>query len=186
MDEARLVKLSKYLSKHLRHQPERLGLVLEPGGWVRTKLLLEACAQRGMPITRAELEEVVARNDKQRFAFDAGGTRIRANQGHSVEVDLQLKPVEPPPVLYHGTARQAAQAISERGILKMKRHHVHLSPDVDTARRVGARRGPPVIFEVDAGAMHTDGFVFFRTANNVWLVDEVPPTYLRQLAALPA
>ncbi len=186
MDQARLVKLSKYLSKHLRHQPGRLGLVLEPGGWVKTKQLLDACARRGMPITRAELEEVVARNDKQRFAFDEGGLRIRANQGHSVEIDLQLEPVEPPRVLYHGTARQVAEAIGERGILKMKRHHVHLSPDVETARRVGARRGPPVVFEVDAGAMHADGYAFFRSANNVWLVDEVPPAYLRQVAASPS
>jgi putative RNA 2'-phosphotransferase len=186
VDEARLVKLSKYLSKHLRHQPARLGLVLEPGGWVETELLLKACAQHGMRITQAELEEVVAKNDKQRFAFDASGARIRANQGHSVEVDLQLQPVEPPAVLYHGTARQAAEAIRERGILKMKRHHVHLSPDVDTARRVGARRGQPVIFEVDARAMHANGYVFFRTTNDVWLVDEVPPAYLRELAASPA
>ncbi len=186
MDQARLVKLSKYLSKHLRHQPGRLGLVLEPGGWVKTTLLLHACAERGMPITRAELEEVVARNDKQRFAFDDGGLRIRANQGHSLEVDLQLEPGEPPAVLYHGTGRQAAEAIRKHGILKMKRHHVHLSPDVETARRVGARRGPPVVFEVDSGAMHADGFTFFRSANNVWLVDEVPPAYLRRLPVSPS
>ena len=181
MDDTRLVKLSKYLSKHLRHQPHRLGLTLAQGGWVEVEALLKACTDNGVPITRAELDEVVERNDKRRFGFDPQGTRIRANQGHSVEVDLQLQPVAPPGVLYHGTARQAADAIIQRGLLKMKRHHVHLSPDVETARRVGARRGPPVVFEVDAPAMHVHGFTFFRSANNVWLVDEVPPMYLRRL-----
>src|SRR4051812_45091783 len=171
----------KYLSKHLRHQPERLGLTLAPGGWVQASDLLAACAAHGVTITREELEEVVARNNKQRFAFDETGTLLRANQGHSVEVDLQLEPVEPPEVLYHGTGHGTAEAISANGLLKMGRHHVHLSLDVATARKVGARHGRPVIFAVEAGTMHREGHLFHVSANGVWLVEHVPPEYLRRI-----
>jgi putative RNA 2'-phosphotransferase len=181
MDEKRLVKVSKYLSKHLRHQPERLGLELEPGGWVGVEALMAACAANHFPLSRAELEEVVARSDKKRFAFDEGGARIRANQGHTVEVDLQLEPVEPPPVLYHGTPEHNREVILGTGLDKMDRHHVHLSGDEETARKVGARRGKPIILAVDAAAMRRDGYLFYRSANGVWLVDEVPAKYLREL-----
>ena len=143
--------------------------------------LLAACAARKLPLSRAELDEVVRRSDKQRFSFDDTGSRIRANQGHSVEVDLQLEPVAPPPVLYHGTGERSATAVSTTGLKKMSRHHVHLSTDIPTAKAVGARHGRPVIFEVDAAAMHAAGSVFYRSANGVWLVDHVPPEYLRRL-----
>jgi len=123
----------------------------------------------------------VAHNDKQRFSFDASGTRIRADQGHSVEVDLQLAPAEPPPVLYHGTAARSAPAIARDGLRKMRRQHVHLSPDVQTARRVGARHGAPVVFAVDAAAMRRAGHVFYRSANGVWLTGQAPPAFLRRL-----
>src|SRR5947209_14698263 len=137
MDNKRLVRISKYLSLHLRHQPERLGLKLEDGGWVDVGTLLIACENDGFRLTRAELEEVVVRNDKQRFSFDETGTRLRANQGHSVEVDLQLEPAIPPPLLYHGTPERFVAAILEKGLKKMKRHHVHLSSTLETARKVG-------------------------------------------------
>lgn len=181
MDDRRVIQVSKYLSKHLRHQPDRLGLILEPGGWVAVAALLAACAAHGFPITRAELDEVVARNNKQRFAFDASGARIRANQGHSVPVDLQLAPTAPPALLFHGTGADAVPAILREGLRKMRRHHVHLSPDHATAERVGARHGPPVVFAVDTAAMHHDGHSFYHTANEVWLVDSVPPRYLRRV-----
>lgn len=181
MDGARLVKVSKYLSKHLRHQPERLGLALAPGGWVGVDELLAACARHNFPVSRAELEEVVARNDKRRFSFDESGARIRANQGHSVDVDLQLERAAPPPVLYHGTSEHAVAPILEGGLRRMARHHVHLSPDVETARRVGARRGRPVVFAVDAAAMTEAGHDFYVSANGVWLVEHVPAAYLRRL-----
>ena len=181
MNEKRLVKTSKYLSKHLRHQPERLGLQLEEGGWVKVADLLRACAAHGFSISRADLDEVVAKNDKQRFSFDETGQRIRANQGHSVEVDLQLEPVEPPPVLYHGTAEPWVSAILRDGLLKMRRHHVHLSGDVETARRVGMRHGKPVILTIDTAAMRAAGILFYRSDNGVWLVDNVPAEYMRQL-----
>ncbi len=171
--------ISKYLSLHLRHQPEALGLELGPGGWVSVPALLEAAAKKGFPISRAELEDVVATNEKKRFSFDGSGTQVRANQGHSAAVDLQLEPVEPPAILYHGTGEASVAAILASGLVKMARHHVHLSPDIATALKVGRRHGAPVVLEVSAGGMHRDGHVFFCSANGVWLVDGVPVQYLR-------
>lgn len=130
MDNLRLVKISKYLSKHLRHQPDRIDLKLTPGGWVPVAQLIAACQKHSFPISRTELNEVVASNDKKRFSFDETGTLIRANQGHSVEVDLQLDPTTPPEVLYHGTGHGAVQAILRAGLCKMSRHHVHLSAEI--------------------------------------------------------
>jgi putative RNA 2'-phosphotransferase len=179
MNGQRRVHVSKYLSLHLRHHPERLGLTLEPGGWVSVAEFLAACARQNFPLSREELDEVVATSDKKRFAFDEARTSIRANQGHSTAVDLQLEPATPPDVLYHGTAECFLEAIQRDGLLKMARHHVHLSPDAATARKVGARRGISVILAVDAAAMVREGFTFFRSANGVWLVDRVPPRYLR-------
>ncbi|MFD8412691.1 MULTISPECIES: RNA 2'-phosphotransferase [unclassified Streptomyces] len=177
MDDRRTVKVSKYVSKHLRHQPERIGLTLDLHGWVEIDALLRAAAAHGFPITRAELDHVVAANDKQRFAVE--GTRIRANQGHTVPVDLDLPAAEPPAYLYHGTVAAALGAIRAEGLRPMARHHVHLSPDRETATRVGARRGRPIVLSVDAGAMHAAGHVFRVSANGVWLVDAVPPQFLR-------
>ncbi|MEU6877622.1 RNA 2'-phosphotransferase [Streptomyces sp. NPDC046712] len=177
MDERRTVKVSKYLSKHLRHQPERIGLVLDANGWTEIDTLLRAAAAHGFPISRAELDHVVAANDKKRFAIE--GTRIRASQGHTVAVDLDLPPAEPPAYLYHGTVASRLDAIRAEGLRPMARHHVHLSPDRETATRVGARRGRPVVLSVDAGAMHRAGYVFHVSANGVWLTDTVPPEFLR-------
>jgi putative RNA 2'-phosphotransferase len=174
----RLVKVSKYLSRHLRHQPERLGITLEPGGWVGVDELLRACAARSFSISREELEEVVERNDKRRFSFDETGERIRANQGHSVDVDLGLEPVEPPPELFHGTGAGSVDSIMRAGLERRGRHHVHLSPDVETAERVGRRHGRPVVLRVAAARMAADGHRFYVTANGVWLTDAVPPEYL--------
>lgn len=140
---ADLVRISKFLSKHLRHDPAGLGLTLEAGGWVEVEVLLAACARRGVPISRALLLQVVAGSDKQRFGLDAEGLRIRANQGHSVTVDLQLTSQEPPARLFHGTTSASLPAILREGLKRMQRHHVHLSADEATARKVGgaARRG---------------------------------------------
>lgn len=121
MNNSRLVKISKYLSKHLRYQPDRLGIKLGLGGWISIDELLNACAENSFPISRAELDEVVAQNDKQRFCFHSTGTLIRANQGHSVEIDLHLEPAIPPDVLYHGTGHGAVQLIIQNGLSKMSR-----------------------------------------------------------------
>lgn len=181
MDERKIVKISKYLSKHLRHQPDRLGLNLEDGGWVGAEELLKACARHNFPISFAELKEVVEKNDKKRFSFDASGEKIRANQGHSVAVDLNLTAQTPPAVLYHGTAQRNANSIKEHGLLKIARHHVHLSTDAETARRVGARHGKPLIFKINTIAMASENFEFFVSANGVWLTESVPPRFLEIL-----
>ncbi|MFI6278588.1 RNA 2'-phosphotransferase [Streptomyces sp. NPDC050988] len=177
MDERRTVKVSKYLSKHLRHQPERIGLTLDEGGWVEIETLMAAAEAHGFRFTRDELDHVVANNDKRRFAIE--GSRIRASQGHSVEVDLGLAAAIPPAYLYHGTVARSLDAIRAEGLRPMNRHDVHLSPDRETATRVGARRGRPVVLSVDAAAMHRDGHEFRVSANGVWLTAAVPPRYLR-------
>jgi putative RNA 2'-phosphotransferase len=179
MDKKRLVKVSKYLSRHLRHSPERLGITLEPGGWVRIDVLLRACALRSFQLTEDELREVVERNDKQRFSFDEEGLRIRANQGHSVPIDLELSPTQPPDVLFHGTASHNLDSIFHAGLQRRGRHHVHLSLDEATAERVGSRHGRAVVLRVDARRMAADGHAFFVTPNNVWLAAEVPADYLQ-------
>ena len=181
MDEQRRTTISTYLSQHLRHQPARLGLELALGGWVNVADLLAACRQRGFPISATELHDVVMLNNKQRFAFDPTHEQIRANQGHSVAMDLQLEPAIPPAELYHGTTERNLPAIRREGLHKMRRHHVHLSADVATARLVGGRHGKPVVLLVDAAAMQRDGSEFFRSANGVWLVDHVAPHYLRRI-----
>lgn len=185
MEHKDRVRLSKFLSRILRHAPEELGLTLEPGGWVPIDTLLAAAPAAGVRLTVEQLREIVETSDKQRFAFDETGTKVRANQGHSTEVDLQLTPAEPPAELYHGTADRTAdrnvEAILRDGLRRMARHHVHLSPDTHTATKVGGRHGKPVILVVDAARMRADGHTFYCSANGVWLVDEVPPQYLRLL-----
>lgn len=178
MDEKRRVKVSKFLSKYLRDEPQRLGLTLAPGGWVSVSDLLAACARNNFAIAIEELIDVVETSDKQRFAFDDDRTSIRANQGHSVEVDLQLEPTKPPDRLYHGTAERTVPLIRHDGLLRMARHHVHLSPDAETAMRVGQRHGRPVVLTVDAAAMHNASILFYCSENGVWLVDAVPPTFI--------
>jgi len=176
--DKQLVKTSKFLSLVLRHQPEVIGVTLDSEGWIDVAELLQACAQHGRSLTRDVLEDVVRNNDKQRFAFSADGSRIRANQGHSVEVDLKLAPCPPPDVLFHGTVAQFLASIRHNGLLKGTRQHVHLSPDEATAQKVGARRGRPVVLHIAAQQMFAAGHLFYQSANGVWLVETVPPEFL--------
>ena len=171
-----VVRVGKRLSYVLRHHPDSVGLTLDEHGWVAVDDLLAA-----LRLTRAELDDVVARNDKQRFALDGTGTRIRASQGHSVPVDLGHAPAVPPDVLFHGTVERFMPAILTEGLRPGNRHAVHLSADRETAERVGARRGRPVVLRVDAAAMARDDAVFTRSDNGVWLVGAVPPRYLTRL-----
>ena len=173
-----VVRVSKRLSFVLRHRPDSVGLQLDAQGWVAVEDLLSALAAHGLPLTRSQLDRVVATNDKRRFAYDDAGTRIRASQGHSVGVDLGYRPEPPPAELFHGTTRRFLAAILAEGLRPGRRHAVHLSTDVTTARGVGGRRGEPVVLRVDAAAMAADGSVFARSANGVWLVDAVAPRYL--------
>ncbi|WP_017572911.1 RNA 2'-phosphotransferase [Nocardiopsis halotolerans] len=178
MDQRELVRASRFLSRALRHDPDQAGIRLDPQGWAEVDELLAGCRRRGMHLSRAALQEIVDTNDKRRFALSPDGTRIRARQGHSVRVDLGLEPCTPPTLLYHGTVGRFLPAITTGGLRPMKRHDVHLSPDEETARGVGARRGTPVVLTVAAGRMHDDGHVFRVTDNGVWLVAAVPPEYL--------
>jgi putative RNA 2'-phosphotransferase len=170
--------ISKFLSFVLRHRPDEIGIRLDPNGWVAISELLTACAAHGERISHEELDYVVANNNKRRFAISEDGSRIRASQGHSVEVDLGYEPAAPPELLYHGTARQFVDAILSKGLIKGSRHHVHLSIDESTARAVGSRRGAPIILTVQAGAMARAGHAFYISANGVWLTDHVPPEFL--------
>jgi len=178
VDDKRVVKTSKYLARHLRHDPDRLGLTIEPGGWVLVEELLRACTERSFELTLQDLREVVDRNDKRRFSFNADETKIRANQGHSITVDLALTPTAPPPTLFHGTASSALDSILRNGLHRAGRHHVHLSSDSDTAMHVGARHGRPLVLEVSSGRMAADGHCFFLTENGVWLTEGVAVQYL--------
>lgn len=178
MSPKALLQASKFLSLVLRHRPELIGLVLDEQGWCDTEDLLAKVNQHGRKLTLAQLQEVVTSNNKQRFAFSPDGSRIRANQGHSVSVELGLQPQAPPEILFHGTVGQFLPAIQEQGLIKGKRHHVHLSPDRETAMKVGQRRGQPVILQVKARALHEAGGEFFLSENGVWLTEQVQPEYL--------
>lgn len=171
-------RASKFLSLILRHKPEEIGLVLDAHGWADVDTLIALANTKGTPLTRELVQLVVDTSDKKRFAFDEGGTRIRANQGHSTPVDLQLAPQTPPAQLYHGTATRFVDAIRAQGLQAQSRQHVHLSATIDVATNVGARHGKPHVLVVNAGDMQRDGFVFYVSANGVWLTDAVPAKYI--------
>ena len=172
------VRRSKRLSLVLRHRPASVGVELDEQGWTDVGRLLAALSRHGTPMTREQLSRVVETNDKQRFECDRSGDRIRARQGHTVPIELGLEPTEPPSVLFHGTPHRSVQSILASGLDPRGRHHVHLSEDVDTARRVGARRGEPAVLAVDAAAMVAARHTFWRTTNGVWLTEEVAPRFI--------
>lgn len=177
--EAQLVsKESKFLSLVLRHKPEEIGLRLEQHGWAKVEDLLRKMKKAGRRISREELVALVETNDKKRFTLSEDGRSIRAAQGHSIEVDLNLTPEKPPAELYHGTASASIDAIFEEGLKPGRRQQVHLSLDPDTARCVGQRHGKPTVLRVDSARMHLDGHAIFRADNGVWLTDTVPVAYL--------
>jgi putative RNA 2'-phosphotransferase len=173
---------SKRLSYWLRHAPEAAGLQLDVAGWAPVDAILEALADQRLPTTRTELATLVAASDKQRFELSPDGQRIRARQGHSVTVQGDWPVASPPPLLFHGTAERFLSAILKEGLLPGARHHVHLSPTIETARTVGSRRGRAVILEVAASRMAAEGFTFRLSSNGVWLADHVAAAYLRRLS----
>lgn len=176
--DKQLVKISKFLSLVLRHKPETIGLSLDHGGWARVEALLAAAKQAGVPLNREVLRQVVAQNDKQRFAFSEDHLMIRASQGHSIPVDLGLEPLIPPEFLFHGTATRFIPSIRQQGLIAKGRRQVHLSPDAHTAVKVGQRHGKPVVLTIQSGQMHERGFLFYCSANGVWLTDKVPVEYI--------
>jgi putative RNA 2'-phosphotransferase len=173
-----LISKSKFLSYVLRHAPESIGITLDGAGWVEIDKLLAAAAGTKNALTRDELFEVVATSDKKRFAVSEDGLRIRASQGHSVDVELELPPSVPPEFLYHGTATRFVESIMREGLQKRGRNHVHLSTTRDTASAVGERHGKLAMLIIDAKRMHDDGHQFFVSANGVWLADSVPVEYI--------
>jgi putative RNA 2'-phosphotransferase len=171
-------QISKALSYILRHHPEVIGLTLDAQGWADTQELLAKFSQQYGALTLTALQEVVAENDKKRFAFNEDESKIRASQGHSIEIDLGYTAQTPPEVLYHGTATRFLDSIREAGLLKQDRHHVHLSADQATAHKVGERHGKPVVLQVKALEMSEQGLEFFISDNGVWLTDHVPVAFI--------
>lgn len=175
-----ITKISKFLSYVLRHNPAEIGIKLDEHGWINIDELIDKSNRNGQKITRELLGKVVETNDKQRFAISEDGLSIRANQGHSLKIDLDLLPETPPPVLLHGTAERWLAAIKVDGLKKMSRHHVHLTENHEVARAVGRRYGKLILLEIDSTKMSENGFTFFKTANGVWLVESVPVKYLKE------
>ena len=171
------VKLGRFLSLVLRHNPSAAGITLDEHGWADVEKLLVGVNRTGRKIDMSTLERIVRENNKQRYSFNENHTKIRANQGHSVQVDVELREVEPPRYLYHGTASRFLPAIQAEGIRKMSRQYVHLSGDFETAMAVGKRHGIPVVITIDAEAMARDGVTFYRSENGVWLCEHVEPQY---------
>jgi len=180
MNEQHKKKTSKFLSYVLRHHPEIIGLHLDENGWANVDELITKSTNDSQGFTFEELDEIVQTNDKKRFIFNEDKTRIRANQGHSVDINLALIPQHPPEFLYHGTAQSNIESILEKGIEKRSRQHVHLSQDKETATKVGMRHGKPIILIINTGKMFEDGLKFYLSENNVWLTDFVDATYILQ------
>ena len=182
-EERRLKRLSKFISMILRHRPEVIGITLDEHGWADVEKLIKGINETGEEVefSKATLEEIVKTDEKQRYSFSQDKALIRANQRHSVPVDVELERKEPPKVLYHGTGSKSVEAIKKQGILSMERLYVHLSTDVETATKVGKRHGTPVIFQVNSEQMQKDGYDFFQSVNGVWLTKEVPAQYLEEL-----
>ncbi|MBR4201014.1 MAG: RNA 2'-phosphotransferase [Oscillospiraceae bacterium] len=178
MNKKSMTQTSKFLSLVLRHQPEAAGITLDSHGWADVPALLGGMTAAGCPVDTALLEEIVRTDEKQRYSFNAEHTKIRANQGHSVKVDLNLRPVAPPEFLWHGTASRFLDSILREGLKPMSRQYVHLSPDTGTAEKVGSRHGRPVILQIAAQQMAQDGYLFYQAENGVWLTDTVPPQYI--------
>lgn len=175
-----LVKTSKFISLILRHKPGVIGITLDEYGWASVEELLEGISKTQY-IDMAMLEKIVATDSKQRYSFNEDKTLIRANQGHSIAVDVELPIKKPPVILYHGTGEKYVSAIDEQGLIAKKRLYVHLSKDEDTAKLVGARHGKPVIYEIYASQMYNDGFAFYQSVNGVWLTKSVPVKYMKKL-----
>lgn len=178
MTEQDKKRISKFLSLILRHDPDKIGLELDEQGWANVKDLIDKCKKHRYHFSMEDLIEIVETNDKQRYSFNEKRNKIRANQGHSIDIDLALSPVEPPEFLYHGTATRFLSSIMEQGIIKISRQHVHLSKDKETAAKVGSRHGKVIVLTIMTGKMHQDGILFYQSDNGVWLTDFVDLKYI--------
>ena len=179
MNQRELISVSKFLSLILRHNPQKAEVTLDANGWVDVAQLIEGMNKHGrVPVTLDDLKLIVRTDDKQRYVFSDDGSKIRANQGHSVNVDVELTAVEPPDILYHGTATRFLESIKDGGLIASSRLYVHLSADAETAVKVGKRHGEPVVLGIEAGEMHARGYPFYLSANGVWLTACVPSDFI--------
>lgn len=177
--------ISRYIALLLRHHPEKAGLCLDEHGWVEVEALIQGVRRRYPEFNRAVLDEIVARDSKQRYVYNQDKTCIRANQGHSIPVDVELKQALPPTILYHGTGEKYVESIQKVGLIPKSRLYVHLSTDIQTAIQVGKRHGQPVIYQIDTQQMIHDGFIFYISANHIWLTKAVPVQYLKIIETNP-
>ncbi len=180
MTEENKKRIGKFLSYVLRHEPDKIGIELDENGWANVQELIEKCKKHRCHFSMNDLIEIVETNDKKRYSFNEKRNKIRANQGHSIDIDLGLSPVEPPEFLYHGTATRFLNSIMEEGIVKGSRQHVHLSKDKQTAEKVGSRHGKVAILTILSGKMHEDGILFYQSDNGVWLTDYIDVKYISQ------
>lgn len=180
MNETDKKRIGKFLSLVLRHSPQTIGIELDEQGWANVKELIEKCKKHRYHFSMEDLIEIVETNDKKRYSFNEKRNRIRANQGHSIDINLELSPVEPPEYLYHGTATRFLPSIREKGILKGNRQRVHLSSDKDTAENVGSRHGKPAILTIMSGEMYENGILFYCSDNGVWLTDYIDTKYISE------
>ena len=179
ISEKQQIHISKFLSLVLRHKPETIGIQLDQNGWVDVYELIDKSNKYGIQFDRDTLNHIVATNSKKRFTFNDKFDKIRASQGHSVEIELGYKNQRPPEILFHGTSQKSVQSILDKGLEKRNRQHVHLSSDTETAIKVGQRHGKPVVFEILAEKMYNDKIEFYISDNGVWLTDNVPTKYLK-------
>ncbi|MBQ6335044.1 MAG: RNA 2'-phosphotransferase [Erysipelotrichaceae bacterium] len=170
----------KFIALILRHRPEVIGITLDEHGWANTEELIKGIAKT-RDFTLEDLERIVANDEKQRYSFNQDKTKIRANQGHSIDVDVELKEAVPPEILYHGTGEKYVNAIDSQGLKAKNRLYVHLSKDIETAKKVGSRHGRPVVYQIDCKAMSDQGYQFYLSANDIWLTKNVPASYLKKL-----
>lgn len=177
--------ISRYIALLLRHHPEKAGLCLDEHGWAEVEALIQGVRRRYPEFNRAVLDEIVARDSKQRYTYNQDKTCIRANQGHSIPVDVELKQALPPTILYHGTGEKYVESIQKVGLIPKSRLYVHLSTDIQTAIQVGKRHGQPVVYQIDTQQMIHDGFIFYISANHIWLTKAVPVQYLKIIETNP-
>ena len=177
-DNSKLTRTSRFIALVLRHKPQAAGIEVDEHGWANVDELIAGISAAGHPLDRATLDLIVATDEKGRYSYSDDGKRIRANQGHSIHVDVELEETMPPDTLFHGTATRFLESIDDKGLWPGNRLYVHLSSDEQTATKVGSRHGVPVVLRVEAGRMASDGFVFYRSANGVWLTKFVPREYL--------
>lgn len=178
MTEQEKKRISKFMSLVLRHDPSKIGINLDENGWANVQELIDKCKKHRYHFSMEDLIEIVETNDKKRYTFNEKQNKIRANQGHSIDIDLALSSVEPPEFLYHGTATRFLSSIMEKGIIKGSRQHVHLSKDKETATKVGSRHGKVVILTILTGKMYQDGIIFYQSDNGVWLTDYIDVKYI--------